>query len=414
MNAELFSSHRILSAYRDCRRRKRGTMNALIFEKDQTDRLVSLTRAVRTGRYAPRRSVCFIVSHPKTREVFAADFSDRIVHHLVVRELEAHWEKIFIADSYACRKEKGTLAAVDRLARFLRSVSANGAKRTHYLQLDIRNFFMSIDKGILFSLLDRGLLAQYGMPTTRLCFEHPRREEYEKARGLLKTLLYHDPTENYVRKGEASEWGAIAPEKSLFNAPAGKGLPIGNLTSQFFANVYLNELDQFVKHTLKARYYLRYVDDFVLLHEDPAQLREWQTAIENFLRERLHLTLKEPATLKPISCGVNFLGYVQHLHHRLVRRRVVGNFDQKLEQYRIRNTAAPLNYPELQKLGAIVTSYLAHGSKANSYRIITKTLGKHCWLKDYYRIRKWKASIRPEIQNARKVDMNRQLRGGFA
>ncbi|HSA34167.1 MAG TPA: RNA-directed DNA polymerase [bacterium] len=385
-------------------------MNALAFERDQADGLVSLTRAVRTGRYAPRRSVCFIVSHPKTREVFAADFSDRIVHHLLVRELEPYWERVFIADSYACREGKGTLAAVERLGHFIRSVTGNGAKRAHFLQLDIRNFFMSIDKNILFSLLDRGLLKQYGIPATRLSFDHPRREEYEQVRTLLKTLLYHDPTKNYVRKGETSEWDAIAPEKSLFNCPSGKGLPIGNLTSQFFANVYLNELDQFVKHTLKARHYVRYVDDFVLLHENPAQLREWRTAIEKFLRERLHLTLKEPVTLKPVSCGVNFLGYVQHIHHRLVRRRVAGNFEQKLEGYRIREQASPLTYPELQKLGAVVTSYLAHGSKANGYRLLTGILGRHQWLKNYYRIVKWKATIRTELKNEHLIETNKIFR----
>ena len=184
------------------------------------------------------------------REIFAADFKDRIVHHVLVAELERYWEPVFIHDSYACRRSKGIHQAVKRLRQFIRQGSGNGQQQLWYLQLDIRNYFMSIDKTVLFGLLK------------------PHIDNLE-ALWLTKLLVFYDCTENFTYKGRPGLLQQLPAHKSLLQAPSGKGLPIGNLNSQFFANVYLNALDQFVKHTLKCRYYLRYCDDFVLLSQDP-------------------------------------------------------------------------------------------------------------------------------------------------
>ena len=413
-------------------------MNAQNFERNLCTNIVSLTKSLQSGNYEPGKSICFVVRNPKPREVFAADFKDRIVHHLVVRFLEQHWEKVFIHDSYACRKNKGTLAAVERVAHNMRSITQNGKKRAYFMQLDVKNFFMSIDKEILWKLLEKGLKKQLGIrknaensvQMTIFDIDSAEKEEnFEQISKILKTLLFHEPTKDYINKSTKREWSWVPPEKSLFNAGNGKGLPIGNLTSQFFANVYLNELDQFIKHVLKIKYYVRYVDDFVIMHEDKEQLRTWLAAIKEFLKEKLGLTLKNEVKVAPLSNGINFLGYVQHIFYRLVRRRVVNNFRNKLGFFsteiidnndnvdsppvkisKCRNfeistkeTAATTRTSgAIEKLRSVLTSYLAYSSKANSFRIVLKTLHPHQWLKDFFRLKRTKAEILESLASSRR------------
>jgi RNA-directed DNA polymerase len=188
---------------------------------------------------------------PKFLEIFAADFRDCVVHHVLVEGLERIWEPIFLHDSYACRKGKGTHRAVTRPQQFMRRVTHNGTKPGFALQLDIRGFFFHIDKERLFQIIAKRLWD-------------------ETLLWLARTIIFHDCTEQPVFKTDRRLWRHIPPHKTLFGTENRRGLPIGNLTSQFFSNVYLNELDQFEKHRLKVRHYLRYSDDFVLVHEDPA------------------------------------------------------------------------------------------------------------------------------------------------
>jgi hypothetical protein len=306
--------------YYRCRRNKRNTVNALRFEAEQEKHLLALQEALVNRRYRPSRSVCFFATRPKLREIFAADFRDRVVHHLLVDYLERIWEPIFIHDSYACRKAKGVHAGVQRLQTFIRQATANGTRPAWYLQLDIRNYFMRIDKDILFKLLAAKL-------------------KDEAALWLTRTLVYHDCTTDYVLRGNPRLQHAVPPHKTLFGTEAHKGLPIGNLNSQFFANVYLNGLDQFVKHELKCRQYLRYCDDFILLANDPETLRVWRARIETYLREQLALELNPKQRLAPVSNGIDFLGYIVRRDYLLVRRRVVNNLKAKLRAYEARLVA---------------------------------------------------------------------------
>ncbi len=274
----LFSLANIQRQYVECRRHKRNTANALRFEAEQEMNLLELRDALADRSYEPGRSVCFFVQRPKLREIFAADFRDRIVHHVLVNYLERIWEPMFIHDSYACRKGRGVHAAVARLQQFMREATANGTRPAYTLQLDIRNYFMSIDKPRLFEMVAGRV--------------NPRRPADEEALWLAEKLVFHDCTHEPVLKGDPRLVDRLPAHKTLFRAPPGKGLPIGNLNSQFFANVYLNTLDQFVKHELKCRWYLRYCDDFVLVAESAAQLTNWQARIEGFLAERLLLELR--------------------------------------------------------------------------------------------------------------------------
>ncbi len=174
----------------------------------------------------------------------------------------------------------------------------------------------------------------------------------------------------------------IHAHKRLVHAGAAKGLPIGNLTSQFFANVYLKELDQFIKHTLKCRYYLRYVDDFLLLHASAEQLREWERRIGDFLEEGLHLRLRVPSVLKPCASGADFPGYIVRPWYRLVRRRVVGNLREWPDGF-----ARVLRLParRRQRLQGVVASYLGHCAHARAERLVGSLLHRYPWLGLVYR-----------------------------
>ena len=368
----LFSFENLHRQYLKCRRNKRNTANALAFEVRQEENLLGLKAALDNRTYTPSRSVCFVTQRPKLREIFAADFRDRVVHHVLVDFLEAIWEPIFIHDSYACRRGKGVHAGVKRLQTFLRQATANGTRPVWYLQLDIRNFFMSIDKGLLFEML-------------------AKKTKDPDALWLARVLVFHDCTTNYVMKGDARLFERLPPHKTLFGCPPGKGLPIGNLNSQFFANVYLNALDQFVKHILKCRHYLRYCDDFVLLSTDPEELRGWRAEIEVFLRERLLLELNPKREhLRPVGDGVDFLGYIVRRDYLLVRRRVVGHLRERLAGFVQRLVLDGPGYRRyrfdaatLDELNAVLASYLGHFGQADSYRLRVALWWRFPFLAEY-------------------------------
>jgi hypothetical protein len=387
----LLSFRSIYNSYMDCRKRKRGTINALRFEYDVLGGLFDLAHELQRGTYQLSRSVCFITRNPKLREIFAADFRDRIVHHLIVRELEKYWEPRFIFDSYACRRNKGIHAAASRLQQFMLKVSKSQKIPAYFIQLDIRSFFMSIDKSILFSIFEKKNIQQ-------------------ELLNLLYQTIFHDCTQNYFFRGNRELLDQVPAHKSLFKVDKGKGLPIGNLTSQFFANVYLNELDQFVKHSLKCRFYLRYVDDFLLLSANPEELYEWKDRIEIFLKNNLALKLKSGDKVRRVSEGADFLGYIIRPGYILVRRRVVNNLKYKVALFKekmISVTTVPVDCrcfsnglaaincniayrimtmnPELVlELRQVLSSYLGHFKHAQSHRLVQFLFAKHLWLNTIY------------------------------
>ena len=369
----LFSLENLYRQYLRCRRQKRNTHNALRFEANLEENLVRLREDLDNRTYHPSRSVCFVVKQPKFREIFAADFRDRVVHHVLVAVLERLWEPIFLHDSYACRTGKGTHRAVHRLQQFMRRVTHNGTKPGFALQLDIRGFFFHIDKEMLFQII-------------------ARRIRDEAVLWLARTIIFHDCTEGAVYKTDRRLWRHIPPHKTLFGTENQRGLPIGNLSSQFFSNVYLNELDRFVKHHLKASQYLRYSDDFVLVHEDPAQLLAWRAQIEAFLAERLRVRLTDPfATPQPIRNGVDFLGYIVRPDYLLVRRRVVNRLKARLQAYeqqlvrpRSGHTVFRHDPETLARLRATWASYRAHLTMANSHRLWERLVSRCGWMRHFF------------------------------
>lgn len=297
-----FSFADLVQAYYDCRQTKRNKPSAIAFEIDLERNLGSLFDELQAGIYRPGRSICFIITRPKPREVWAADFRDRIVHHMLYNRIGAGIEATFIADSCACIPGRGTLYGARRLESKIRGITQNWQRPAHYLKLDIANFFVSIDKHILHTLLARRIAEPWWL-------------------ALADTILYHDPRGNFEYHGRESVLARVPAHKRLTLQPPHLGLPIGNLSSQFFANVYLDTLDQYVKHQIKARHYIRYVDDMVLLHEDPRWLNQARQQIERFLAATLAVRLNPAKTiLQPIDRGVDFVGQVIKPWRRTLRR----------------------------------------------------------------------------------------------
>jgi|TARA_A100001391_G_scaffold205410_1_gene205945 retron-type reverse transcriptase len=298
-----FTFGELIDAYFDCRERKRNSASALAFEEKLEDNLRELHDELVNGHYRPGKSVCFIITHPKPREVWAATFRDRVVHHLLHNKISPRFTARFIADSCACIPGRGTAYAATRLESKARSITQNWSRPAHYMKCDLANFFVSIDKRIVRNLLARHIHEPWWLQ-------------------LADTILFHDPRENYELRGNPALLKLVPPHKRLCNQPSYLGLPIGNLSSQFFANVYLNVLDQFVKHSLKCRHYIRYVDDFVLLHESPQWLNQARHQIETVLQNELNASLNPKKTiLQPLDRGVDFVGQVIRPWHRTLRRR---------------------------------------------------------------------------------------------
>lgn len=341
----IFTYEKLYKAYLSCRKNKRKTINALDFELDFEKKLRDLLRELKSRKYIPGRSICFAVEKPKVREIFAADFRDRIVHHLFVNEIIEYAQRRFIYDSYACLKNKGTLKAVKRLQHFIKQEAHFSKGELWYLKMDVASFFVSIDKNILFEIL--------GTFINRL---KRRREWKGEMMWLGRIIIFHRCQDNYVTKGDLNLLASIPHEKSMFGQLAGKGLPIGNYTSQFFANLYMNELDYFIKRSMKIKKYLRYVDDVVVISENIEKLRTLPMVIDNFLRERLALKLSKKKTIiQPVKRGIEFLGYFIKPTHTLVKNNVVSRLKNKLRNGMIDAETMPL-----------VNSYFGYFSHAQS------------------------------------------------
>jgi retron-type reverse transcriptase len=311
----LFSD--LLQAYFNCRQSKRNSASALAFEQHMGRNLYELYEELLDGSYKPGRSICFVVTRPKPREVWAADFRDRIVHHLLYNKIAPRFYASFIADSCACIPGRGTLYAAKRLENKIRSASQNWSRPIYYLKCDLANFFVSIDKHVLRELLAKRVTETWWLALTDL-------------------VLWHDPRQDFELRGGPDQLRLVPAHKQLTNQPAHCGLPIGNLSSQFFANVYLDVLDQFVKHRLRCRHYIRYVDDFLLLHESPQWLNNARERIDTLLREQLHAQLNPRKTiLQPVARGADFVGQIIKPWRRITRRRTV-------EQALRRTAAVPM------------------------------------------------------------------------
>ena len=336
----------LFTAYYCARANKRNTWAQVKFERRLTDNLIDLYDDIRLLRYKVGRSICFVIRDPVQREIFAASFRDRVVHHLVYNDLSPIFEPEFIDDSYSCRVGKGTLYGIERLERAMRECSADYTREAWVLKLDISGYFMSINRQKLYDIVS-------SHPTLALCpltpesFSSPplpipsletssafpplSLEHRKILHYLLSQIIFNDPTQGCRIKGSRSDWKGLPHSKSLFWSPEGCGLPIGNLTSQLFSNIYLNRLDHYVRDVLGFLYYGRYVDDFYLVDRDKARLLDAIGPIRDFLHDELLLTLHpRKVYLQPVIRGVKFLGALLKQGMRYPISRTMSKYHKSL------------------------------------------------------------------------------------
>ena len=287
---EICSVDNLNKAYNKARKSKAKKPYVVEFNANLEENLKNLQNRLVGFTYKPKPLKKFIIRDPKTRTIHASAFVDRIVHHALVNVIEPIYEKIFISDSFASRKNKGTHSAVKRFEEFMRKVSGNGRLvknainnnqiEGYCLKADIKSYFGNVRHEILLEIIRKRIAD-------------------ENVIKLIRQILTNFDSDI-----------------------KGKGMPLGNLTSQFFANVYLNELDYFVKHKLKAKYYIRYVDDFVIFHRSKKRLVYFEKEINNFLLSKLKIWLHPNKTkILALRNGVSFLGYKIFFHYKILVKR---------------------------------------------------------------------------------------------
>ena len=382
----------LYQAYYDARRHKRQKPYQQHFERHAEANLERLCDELWTRSYRPQPATCFIITDPKRREVFAAQFRDRVVHHLYYNYVHEMLERTFIQDSYSCIRHRGTHYGIARLERHIRRESQNYQEPCYVLQMDISGYFMHIDRrrllditlGQLRRMAAHGFVGNASERCSRCSgtlggVPHYRWRDVVDmgfVEWLTEVIVMQDPTESCRRRGSLLDWQGLSRDKSLFHSPAGCGLPIGNLTSQLFSNVYLNELDQYAKRVLRCRHYGRYVDDFYVVSADREWLLSLQAPLERFLHDRLGLTVNQGKTrLCDVRQGVEFLGAYLKPRRRYVSNTTLGRMEHKIPGM------ALLQNPE--QLRSRLNSLLGLLSHYRSYRLRRRLfldiLSAHRW-----------------------------------
>lgn len=356
----------IFEAYYDCRRHKRNTYGTLEFELHYELECIKLWKEIESRTYTLRPCTAFIVRDPVQREIFASHFRDRVIHHLIARRLEPILEKILIHDVYNSRKGKGTHYGIQRIDHFMRSCSENYQKNAYILKLDISWFFMSIDRSLLWQKIQ-----------DLICRPEIQEDEQDIFCYLIRIIIFSDPKKWMKICGQRTDWIGLPKSKSLFCAEYWKWLPIGNLTSQIFSNIYMHEFDVFIKKILRIRYYGRYVDDFILIHRDREYLKSCIMKIRIFLAEKLELKLHpKKIYLQHFSKWALFLGTYIKPWRKYVGRRTKGNFYKCIDSINRRwKNPDPLSDKENIHILAQVNSYLGLMWHSDSYRFREKMIG---------------------------------------
>ncbi|MCD7968875.1 MAG: RNA-directed DNA polymerase [Alistipes sp.] len=368
----------VFKAYFDARRNKRNTYNQLRFEMDLEHNLVELTRQIQERTYEVGPSVCFIVDYPVKREIFAADFRDRVVHHLIFNYLNAFFDSRLIEDCYSCRKGYGTSRGIDRFEHHMRSVSRNYTRQAYVLKLDLRGYFMSMNRMILYRKLEK-------MLTSR---KNRRDKQSELELYLVRKVVYADPVDGCRVRGKMEDWEGLPPAKSLFHTPQDCGVPIGNLTSQLFSNIYMCDFDNWVKRELKIKHYGRYVDDFFLMHEDKHVLIDCLARIKRRLKEVEQLEVHpNKIYLQEVCKGVNFLGAFMKPYRRYIRKSVLHEIRT---QVRLADRHAAMrglrDAREIASHRSRLNSYLGYMAQFKTYKA-RKELWEECGnLRNYFYI----------------------------
>lgn len=329
----------LFSAWCEFRRGKRKRLDVQEFERYLEDNIFRLHEQLKNGTYVHGSYHAFKIFDPKFREIHKATVRDRIVHHAIYRILYPIFDETFISDSYSCRLEKVTHRAVVRLANFTRKVSRNHKGQCFILKCDVKKFFASVDHDILLNLIKK-------------------RIKDDRVMWLAKQV---------IRSFSASPRFQRERERELKEDFQEIGLPLGNLTSQLFANIYLNELDQFVKHELKIEFYLRYTDDFVAVAEDRDTLGSLINPINKFLQTRLKTSLHpHKVEIRKLRQGVDFLGYIILPHHIVLRTKTK---QRMFKRIKLNKQKLDVGLMSEESFNQSLQSYLGILKHCNGYKI---------------------------------------------
>lgn len=304
---------------------KRKTYDTHAFEVNLFENLTRLRDALWNYEYSPSRGTAHIIFRPVQREIFAAPYVDRVVHHFIIDVILPWWEPRLIYDSYSCRVGKGTSFGIERLKHHIASVSQNYTIPTYVIKMDISGYFMHINRAILYDKVISGLDSQFTDKTDK---------RYKILKHAIHEVVFDDPVRDVKIQGSYDDWRNLPEDKSLFMQPSGRGLVIGNLTSQVFSNIYLDGLDHHVMMDLGYKHYGRYVDDFyIVVTKD--QLKQAQRdvhEISTFLNGLgLSLNPKKTQTI-PTWQGVPFLGVVVREGAILPGKRLTKNFTMAAQE----------------------------------------------------------------------------------
>lgn len=321
---DIISVGNLLEAWKEFIRGKRNKLDVQEFSLKLMDNLFILHKDLRSGHYRHGGYQAFNILDPKPRNIHKASVRDRLLHHAIYRILYPFFDQIFISDSFSCRLKKGTYKALGRFRNFAYKASKNNTRTCWILKCDIRKFFASINHRILMDILDSYI------PNKQI-------------KSLLKEIV------------------------GSFSTKPGTGLPLGNLTSQLFVNIYMNEFDKFVKHNLKAKYYIRYADDFVFLSDDKNRFEALIPRISYFLGENLKLHLHpDKVFIKTIASGIDFLGWVNFPDHWVLRTTTKRRMMKRTKE---------------SPASATINSYLGLLKHGNTNKLRNNIYDKHIELK---------------------------------
>lgn len=356
-------------SYLQARKNKRNTHNQLQFELCQEERLLQLAMAIYERRYIPKACIAFIIHKPVMREIFAADFTDRVVHHLLYRCIYPIIDKKLINDTYSCRVGKGTLYGINRVRKFIRSCSNNYSKEAYILKLDIQAYFMNIQHEIIYEKV----LAM--LPGEKQGFLGISKET---VLYLLRQTIFNPVKDNCQVKGSWNDWDGLPRGKSLFHSNSNTGLPIGNLTSQVFGNVYMNDFDHWVKKGLGIKYYGRYVDDMVFVHNDKNYLQGMIPEFADFLLSNLKLSIHpDKIVLVNANDGIQFLGQIIKPYRNYISNRTKNNFYQAIQSINKAMSEVPeFSWQQLSNIQATLNSYLGIMKHAATFNLRKTMMGR--------------------------------------
>ncbi|MFA6524414.1 MAG: reverse transcriptase/maturase family protein [Candidatus Paceibacterota bacterium] len=306
---DIISLENLLLAWKNFRSEKSNKKDVQIWQRNLMENLLKLHNDLKTKNYKHSGYYAFKISDPKPRDIHKAIVCDRILHHALYQKMYFFFDSKFISDSYSCRKWKGTHKGMNKFRDYFRKVSKNNSKTCWVLKCDIKKFFASIDHNILKSILVK----------------------FIKDKDIIWLL------DNIIDSFYTSDTNSAMAEFVSLS----KGLPLGNLTSQLLVNIYMNEFDQFVKHKLKVKYYIRYADDFVILSQDKNYLENILEQMKEFLENELKLTMHpDKVFIKTIYSGVDFLGWVHFPKHRVLRNSTKKRMFRNLKNNQKPNTIA--------------------------------------------------------------------------